>query len=658
MNSVIFRGLILVLTALAAGGANGAAPVEIAQAAPHHALIIRAIGPTNRCIGFDAIADGRVVAPVRFTSFGLITSGAVTEKRDGNSSALIFENLQAEPNCGLTLERSRVEVRLTAGQYPVVRFEIHVKAFDSSVWQKTLGNVPLHFLTLTLPGASQWHQGGELFPFVLPMPNTQRPIPIAALPLPVIGLGNPKAGLYAAWDFLPTRLRDNSERSILTAFCRSLVPPPAVSDLPPLPAPGRRTLPGKIFFPPHGTTIPPPKVLRPYLTDHHAGPFVALVLPPDTKSGAVLKSETRLLFNTNLSLLDAPNRFLFQCWTEDAALRLLLPPVPAQDRLPALPFALCPLNLPETQAPETDEAHVFLHNYFSGKNSLADHARAVAALEQARNLVYRDLIFTVGNSDRRDDLDSAFLWQNFTAAKLDALTALAAHTGDTILLWALHGFLARLSKIIPAKAPEKLRRIAPVVGTDARLIVGERTAFAISRGVNVTLSDYRCDSYQNFAVTVQTATEKSQKSAAPVSPALALTVSFPGADLRDKPVYLLRNRRIKRLLRDASQIIRDTAAPDTLLIFGLRDRDRLQIGDVDAAADDLPPPPSLAPASPITDEATGNYQPDLLPRSKEKQRKLTKEPTNFSIEPKKQAFRKMRLFTHSLRYLSRSVTSG
>ena len=589
MKSIIFRGLIFLFSALAAGRAHSAEALEIHQPGPHHSLIIRAVGSKNHCIGFDALADGKCIAPVRFTSFGLITSAVATVKREGGDSALLFDNLQAEPNCGLTLERSRVEVRLTAGQFPVVRFEIHIKAFDSVVWQKTLGNVPLHFLTLTETGALQWHYGGKLFPCAainqsgsfLPTPDTQIPTPLSSLPLPVIGLWNPKAGLYAAWDFLPTRLRDNSERDIQTAFCRSLVPPPAVSDLPPPAAPGRRTLPGRRFLPPSGTPIAPPKVQRPYLTDRKEGPFVALVLPLDTKSGAALNSEARLVFNTNLSVLDDPNRFLFQCWAEEDSLRP--PPVPAQNRLNHLPDALCPQTLAQTQTPTADRIGVLLQSYFSGKNSNSGHASAIAALEQARNLVYRDLIFTVGNSDRRNEMGSAFLWQNFSAAKLDALAALAAHTGDPVLRWALQGSLARLPEIIPAKALEKLRLIAPVAGTEVRLIAGEQTVFAISRGADATLFDYRCDASQNFAVTVRTGAEKGAAS-------LAVTVSFPGADLRGKPIYLLRNRRIKKILREAREVVRDAAAPDTVLIFGLRDRDRLQIGDMDSAAEERPRP--------------------------------------------------------------------
>ena len=74
---------------------------------------------------------------------------------------------------------------------------------------------------------------------------------------------------------------------------------------------------------------------------------------------------------------------------------------------------------------------------------------------------------------------------------------------------------------------------------------------------------------------------------------------------------------IKKILRDASQIARATAAPDTLLIFGLRDRDRLQIGDMDPTAEELPPAPPLVPADANVDAATGNYQPIPLRRRKD-----------------------------------------
>ena len=618
MFTVIFRGFALALFALAAGRAIGSPLAEIAQAGPHNEMTIRAVGPKNRWVGFDALSDGRRFASVRFTSFGLITSGKVTAKQDGGQPALCFEDLRAEPNCGLTLERSRVEVHLAAGQFPVVRFEIHVRAFDAAVWRKTLGQVPLHFLTLTLPGASQWHQGGVLFSVnpsdpapgarrLTPLPNWSDPISLADSPLPVIGLWNPKAGTYTAWDFLPTRLRDNSERDIRTAFCRSLIPPPAPSDLLPPAAPGHRTRPGKLFFPPPKTLIAPPKLARQYLTDQSAGRFVALVLPSASSDGETLESEMRLVCNAKFFSLDAPNRFLFQCWADNPEIAPLLPLAPAQNLWPALTAAHCPQTLAETQPLETDPINALLQSYLADKNSLANHARALAALELARNRVYRSLIFTVGDSDRRDDTDPSFRWQSDPTANLDALAAVAAQTGDPILLWALRGSLANLNQPETAqnKAPLKFRRIAPVLGTDVRILAGDKTALAFSRSGNVTLTDYRCDGSGNFAVTIRTDKAK-----------LAATVTFPGANLSDKPVYLLRNRIIKKPLRDASQIRRDPAAPDTLLIFGLRDRDRLQIGDLALNADEPPPIPNRVSNDATNEETTGNYQTVTLSNSK------------------------------------------
>ncbi len=612
MIYAILRALFFTLLALTAARAECAPATEIGQRGPHQALTVRAVGRAGRWIGFDLLSDGKKIAPVRFTSFGLITSRFAAVTRDGDSSALAFEDLQAEPNCGLNLERSRVEIRLTAGRYPVVRFAIHIKSFNAAVWLKTLGRVPLHFLTLTEPGADQWHQGGALFP-VNPKSKIQNPkwedwsapVALSDSPLPVVGLWDGKAGLYAAWDFLPTRLRDNSERDIQTAFCRSLTPPPAPSDLPQPPAPGHRTQAGKLRFPPPGTPLNTPTAPHPYLTDHHEGRFVALVLPMETQGGAGLDSEMRLVYAAGISRADAPNRFLFHYWAEDEAVCSLLPTVPAPMQVPKIPAALAPRNLAETQPLAGDAVTGLLQTYLADMNSLPRHAFALDALEQARNLVYRDLIFTIGDSDRRDDVDPAFRWQNFSAAKLDALAAVAAHTGDPVLLWALRGTLAHLPENLAQKTTERLRRVAPVAGTDARLIAGDKTALALSGGANITLSDYRRDADGNFALTLRT--EKAR---------LAVTLCVPGADLRGKAVYLLRGRLIRRALQDASQIVRDAAAPDTLLIFGLRDRDRLQIGELDARAEELPTAPPLVPAEisggMASAEATGAYQPVAL----------------------------------------------
>ena len=422
----------------------------------------------------------------------------------------------------------------------------------------------------------------------------------------MIGLWNPKAGTYAAWDFLPTRLRDNSERDIRTAFCYALIPPPSPSDLPPPSAPGRRTRPGKLVFPPPGTPIAPPKIQRPYLTDQGAERFAALVLPSASSDGETLNSEMRLVYDDKISSLDEPNRFLFQCWTSNLTVAPLPLPVPASNRWPALTIARCPQTLAESQPPGNDPINALLQGYLADKNSLTNHARALAALEQAQNAIYHDLIFTIGDSDRRDDFDPSFRWQADPAANLDALAAVAAQTGDPVLLWALRGSLANLAEAAPDSAPLKLRRVAPVLGTDVRLLAGEKAAFAFSRNGNVALSDYRCDENLNFAVTVRTDKAK-----------LAVTLAFPGADFSNKPVYLLRNRIIKKPLRDASQIRRDPAAPDTLLIFGLRDRDRLQIGDLEPNADEPPPVPLLVPDNAANPQETaGNYQPVTLRRGK------------------------------------------
>ena len=321
-----------------------------------------------------------------------------------------------------------------------------------------------------------------------------------------------------------------------------------------------------------------------------------------------MESETRLIYSAEIDSLDEPNRFLFQCWAADPEIAPLLPPVPVGNRWAALTDARCPQSLAESQPPVAETAAPLVQTRLAERGDLTRRFPTMAALRQEENAAYHNLNFTIGDSDRRDDFDPLFHWPADPAAQLDALAAVAANDGDPILLWALRGSLAALSENAPVTKTQKLRGIAPVVGTEFRILAGEKTAFAFSRSANVRLTDYRCDRSANFAVTVRI----DRKDA-------AATVSFPGADLREKPVYLFRNRIIKKTLREPSQIRRDSAAPDTLLVFGLRDRDRLQIGDLDLTADEAPPTAPFPPLSANDSEAAVNaddYHPVALTQDK------------------------------------------
>ncbi len=203
---------------------------EIRQVGPHNALTIRAVGLPGHYVGFDVLADEQVVAPVRFTSHDLLFSSCAVAATTGLTATLTFDALQSAPDCGIALEHSRVIVTLVAQQYPVVAFDLHLTAFDARLWQATVGVQPFHFLTLAMPDATVWHQGGwlyptpraDLFPLLLAPPDPalalnactdnrewSRTPSLDAQSLPVIGLWSPARRVYAAWDFQEARLGAN-----------------------------------------------------------------------------------------------------------------------------------------------------------------------------------------------------------------------------------------------------------------------------------------------------------------------------------------------------------------------------------------------------------------------------------------------------------------
>ncbi|HLV79548.1 MAG TPA: hypothetical protein VKT32_04675, partial [Chthonomonadaceae bacterium] len=321
---------------------------------------MRVAGEPGTFIGFDVLADGKLVAPVRFTSRGQIFCSKVKIKNAGNTSTLTFDGLQAAPECGLKLERSRVEVTLTAQRFPVVSFEFHIAAFSAERWQQTLGKQPFHFLTIGMPEAAVWHHRGwlnatpraDLFPLLLDAHVGTPELsaypynrewsttpPLAAHPLPVIGLWAPESGLYAAWDFQAARLTDNSERDIATGFCNRLIVPadPNVRQPPEeiLPAFDMAALGGSSLR--DEAKLPFEARSRLEIDRAGAGKFVALVYPYGgvgyqqcvyPQPGAHLASHTSLIYSIDLHAADDPNRFLWQTWWADDGLRARLPQVP------------------------------------------------------------------------------------------------------------------------------------------------------------------------------------------------------------------------------------------------------------------------------------------------------------------------------------------
>jgi hypothetical protein len=372
--------LFLMLLCCLGAHAQSTDSIEIRQLGPHNDTVVRAVGEPGRYIGFDVIADGKLVAPVRFTSHALIYCPTAKAVDAGNTSTLIFDGLQAAPECGLKLERSRIGITLIAQQFPVVSFDLRIAGFSTERWQQAVGKQPFHFLTLGMPEATVWHHRGwlnaapraDLFPLLLDAHVGTPELsaypynrewsatpPLAAHPLPIIGLWAPKSGLYAAWDFQAARLTDNSERDIATGFCNRLIVPANPNQRQPpeetLPAIDAAALAG------HQAKDEPqlPFEVRTRLEIDRAGlgKFVALVYPYGgtgyqqcvyPQPGAHLASRAALDYSLDLHDTDDPNLFLWQTWWADDAVRSRLPQAPpvvdltwigAEDHLKTLPGA-------------------------------------------------------------------------------------------------------------------------------------------------------------------------------------------------------------------------------------------------------------------------------------------------------------------------------
>jgi hypothetical protein len=399
---LLFLALMLSLNVCGKAVGQDAPPApEIQQTGPHNTITLRAVGTPGHYTGFDLIADDLLVAPVRFTSHDLIWCAKAAATKNGLTSALVFDDVQADPACGLRLEHSHITVTLQSERYPTVAFDLHIAAFDPVSWQQTLGVQPFHFLTLAMPDATVWHQEGwlfatpraDLFPLLLDPHDGaaalsasynrewSRTPPLSAHALPVIGLWSPARKSYAAWDFQATRLSPNasedyleghSERDIATGFCNRLI----VSTDPTLPQ-TQETVPASAppleeDTPQSKNGLPPlkrdPRTRKPLTYMEQASreydqrgvsKFVALVSPGGgvdgrqlvyPKPGTRLASQAVLTFSTDLPDTDDPNRFLWQQWWNTPDIYSSLPHVPRVVDTGGLSVALRPQTL--TAAPD------------------------------------------------------------------------------------------------------------------------------------------------------------------------------------------------------------------------------------------------------------------------------------------------------------------
>ncbi len=268
--------------------------------------------------GFKLYHNNHLITQVKLSSNGLLTAGAC--KMMYSPKRLLFTSLQSLKGSGLSLGgMDFIEIALTPGDsYPQVKFRITVRSFNSKAWLKMVGKSPFHFLSLYMPEAMAWHIQGWLnaTPYTDPFPllidphggtpeisgymynrNWSYTPPLGAQSVPIIGLWEPQKSLYAGFEFATTRLEDNTEKNIATAYC------------------WKESLPGT-----------PGRVNKQFvsLVYPYGGPGFQHLVFPD--AGDVLYSHCRLIWSDQLSGTKDPNELLWEyVWRRDKS---LLPSVP------------------------------------------------------------------------------------------------------------------------------------------------------------------------------------------------------------------------------------------------------------------------------------------------------------------------------------------
>jgi hypothetical protein len=197
-------------------------------------------------VGFDVLADGKLVAPIRLAAGDAIQAGSVIT----NAAGIRFSNLHTmdplavtfgtDDFVSVTIPTSSVSNAVTVWE-PIVEFKITIQHFDTNHWLALFpdGPAPFHFLVCSMPTAQVWHQRGWLNPTPFADPfsllldvHTGSPeisclwnrnwsylCPLGAHPIPMIGLWDPDAQLYVGYDFQGARSTDQSERYISTGYC-------------------------------------------------------------------------------------------------------------------------------------------------------------------------------------------------------------------------------------------------------------------------------------------------------------------------------------------------------------------------------------------------------------------------------------------------------
>jgi len=216
-------------------------PLSAAEKIENSFLQIRTVEEGGQTLGFDLLKDGKLIAPVRFSSNKLLRAAATDCIIELDKQTLRFHRFKPKGGCGLKLSPDDfVSVTLFKDDpYPLVRFRFSIHEFHQDKWERAAGRFPFHFLSFYMPRARVFHQRGWImptppedpFPLLLDVHvntpqvcsywsrNWSYAPPIGAYPIPVIGLWSPDEGLYVGYEFLNARLTDHSERYIATAYC-------------------------------------------------------------------------------------------------------------------------------------------------------------------------------------------------------------------------------------------------------------------------------------------------------------------------------------------------------------------------------------------------------------------------------------------------------
>ena len=216
----------------------------LASFMPAHAGPAFTVQPAGG-LGFDVLADGVVMAPIRLAAGGAIVADTVTSNLEG----LTLSGIHARDPLAVTFATNDfVTITLpspgdTNATAPVIQFKLTVVSFNTNRWLALFpeGPAPFHFLVCAMPSAQVWHQRGWLnaTPVADPFPllqdvHTGSPeisclwnrnwsyiCPLGGHPIPMIGLWDPPAGIYVGYDFQAARASDQSERYLATAYCWS-----------------------------------------------------------------------------------------------------------------------------------------------------------------------------------------------------------------------------------------------------------------------------------------------------------------------------------------------------------------------------------------------------------------------------------------------------